>query len=1040
MKKIFKNLLALFVTGTMLAGVGCKDYDDDINKINDRLDELTTGKIADIESQISSMQTTIQNLQALETRIKALEDAQVTDADLQKLQDAIDAIEANYVTKDYLTTTLGSYATTQYVGDAIKAVTDALGKFTTDEAIQAAIDAAKQAAITAAGDACKAAFQTSFDAALAGALEDDGKIGQAFSEYDAEIKQYLTNAIKNEDGFINEAIAEQINAAVAAMMEKLSGRLTSIQLIPDLYVNGIETIELKSYKYKTWTVTSTEKAEDATNEKGVVTTTSQTATTVNYLVSPTTVTTNDIDKEVGVSYVFGKATTRGVINEKLLNVEGYEVKDGVMAVTVKKTSGTVIEDPDQTKGYVYTAALAVPIAKEWLAEGETGTTVYSDFVALAETTVEPKIAALVDDEYVCKGKEEAGHNHYYATYDAAKAAAAVKQVAYDDELDLLSLVTGCYVNADDEAVEIKKDELNAAGLEFRFALPTMPYTIGDNKTDQQQFATISNNEGFWTMTSKLPNDETNNQAAIDKTPVVRVELVDVNNKDAVVDVRYFKIQWVRKTIDPIDLGVIYHFDYTLDCAQEFKGEFSWKEMVNLVLGKIPETGMSQDEFLATYTVPTISTVEKNTAEYYTHKLGTVATALADGVEFVYNFDDPTDESAAAFVWRMTIEQVGNVIDKLVAGEEVKYVVNVTIPAKNSYQGSVNFAFDVNVTLPVLPSIYGYNTPHWVSKGELANVYPIQYDPNGTYDMYGNKITTCAYRFDFARLFSDDKVVKEMLECGQWDVQFAAVQPTENYGSGATTVPSADKSGHSLMLNKTQQAAWLSVNQGETPWYGVELTTGAKTYESVAKDIVLGVQYNEAGIGILGKQATIDVWAKINAYNNYKVTSFNVYFVEPLHINNTLTGAQFVDQVISGSTIDCSKAFTMTDFKDYIVAKVTTNTTDEKTKYAEELYKYYGVQDPKWELDKALTNLKKDTNGDYVVDETITADDATILAKDRFGVGCITEDAAAGTLTFWNKDGNKVEKTVKLFIPVTVKHKWGVMTEMVTVDLLPEAAE
>ena len=389
---------------------------------------------------------------------------------------------------------------------------------------------------------------------------------------------------------------------------------------------------------------------------------------------------------------------------------------------------------------------------------------------------------------------------------------------------------------------------------------------------------------------------------------------------------------------------------------------------------------------------------------------------------------------------MTIEQVGNVIDKLVAGEEVKYVVNVTIPDKNSYQGSVNFAFDVNVALPVLPSIYCYNTPHWVSKGELANVYPIQYDPNGTYDMYGNKITTCAYRFDFARLFSDDKVVKEMLECGQWDVQFAAVQPTENYGSGATTVPSADKSGHSLMLNKTQQAAWLSVNQGETPWYGVKLTTGAKTYESVAKDIVLGVQHNEAGIGILGQQATIDVWAKINAYNNYKVASFNVYFVEPLHINNTLTGAQFVDQVISGSTIDCSKAFTMTDFKDYIVAKVTTNTTDEKTKYAEELYKYYGVQDPKWELDKALTNLKKDTNGDYVVDETIKADDATILAKDRFGVGCITEDAAAGTLTFWNKDGNKVEKTVKLFIPVTVKHKWGVMTEMVTVDLLPEAAE
>ncbi len=1033
MKKIFKNLLALFVTGTMLAGVGCKDYDDDINKINDRLDELTTGKIADIESQISSMQTTIQNLQALETRIKALEDAQVTDADLQKLQDAIDAIEANYVTKDYLTTTLGSYATTQYVGEAIKAVTDALGKFTTDEAIQAAIDAAKQSAVEAAGKACEEAFKTAVESVIAGATEEPtSEIGKAFKAYDASIKQYLTEAIDKYDGEINKSIAEQIKTAVDAMSAKLSGRLTSLQVIPDLYVNGIETIKLKSFAYKAWKV-DTEK-EEATQGKDV-TTTAQDVTEIRYLVSPTTVTFDDIQEP---SFVFEKAKTetRSAVKEQLLSVASYEVSNGVLSVFAKKNSGTEITLAD---GNIYTAALGVPIAEKWLTDANKPEVVYSDFVALDETTVEPKIAALVDDEFVCE--EPDGHNHYSATYEDAKKAAVVKQVAYDKELDLLSLVTGCYVDKTaKKAVEITKKELTAAGLEFRFALPTVPYTFGDNKTDQQQFATISNNEGFWTMTSKLPgeNGQTNNQAAIDKTPIVRVELVDVNNDDAIVDVRYFKIQWVRQTIDPIDLGVIYHFDYTLDCAQEFKGEFSWKEMVNLVLGMIPDTGMSQDEFLETYTVPTISTVEKNTEEYYTHKLGTVATTLADGVEFVYNFDDPVDESAAAFTWRMTIEQVGNVIDKLVAGEEVKYVVNVTIPAKNSYQGSVNFAFDVNVTLPMLPSIYGYNTPHWVSKGELANVYPVQYNPNG------NEFPTCAYRFDFARLFSDKKVVKEMLECGQWDVQFAAVQPTENYGSGATTVPSADKSGHSLMLNNTMQAAWLSVNGGQAPWYGVMETGTTDTYESVATEIVLGVQNNEAGIGILGKQATIEVWAKINAYNNYKVTSFNVYFVEPLHINNTLTGAEFVDQVISGSTIDCSKAFTMTDFKDYIVAKVTTNTTDEKTKYAEELYEYYGVQDPKWELDKAMTNLKKDENGDYVVDETIKAENAaekaTVAAKDRFGEGCITEDAAAGTLTFWNKDGNKVEKTVKLFIPVTVKHKWGVMTEMVTVDLLPEAAE
>lgn len=1019
MKKIFKNLLALFVTGTMLAGVGCKDYDDDINKINDRLDELTTGKIADIESQISSMQTTIQNLQALETRIKALEDAQVTDADLQKLQDAIDAIEANYVTKDYLTTTLGSYATTQYVGNAIKAVTDALGKFTTDEAIQAAIDAAKQSAIEAAGKACEEAFKTAVESVIAGATEEPtSEIGKAFKEYDAHIKQLLTDAVEKEDGFINQAIAEQIKAAVDAMSAKLSGRLTSLQVIPDLYVNGIETIKLKSFKYTAWNVTSSATAE--TVKQGTATsTTAQDVTAVRYLVSPTTVTFDDIQEP---SFVFemAKTETRSAVKEQLLNVDSYSVEDGVLTVNVKKASGTEIT---LDKGYIYTAALGVPIAEQWLTDANKPEVVYSDFVALAETTVEPKIAALVNDKFVCEDPDS--HNHYYESYEAAQAAAAVKQVAYDDKLDLLTLVTGCYVDATDGAVEIKKDELTAAGLEFRFALPTKPYVLGANESDQQQFATIAGT----TMTSKLPDGTTNNQAAIDKTPVVRVELVDVNNDNAVVDVRYFKIQWVRKTIAPIDLGVIYTFEYTLGC-NEFQGKFLWNQMVNEVLAKIGETGMSQDEFLATYTVPTIKTVEKGSKEYYYHEVGTVATALADGVEFVYNFDDPVDESAAAFTWRLTVDQIGDVIDDLLADKEVKYVVNVTIPAQNSYQGSVNFAFEVKVALPVLPEIYGYDSSFWYTDYTLAYVYPIQYNTPGAFD-------TCAYRYELDRLFADSKVVKNMLKCGKWDIQFAEEQPAKDYGYAvaATTVPAADATGHQLVKG-LQTAVQLNYAAGE-PWYAPATTEeGAVNVADVA-DIQVQVVNNKAGIGILNKEATLDVWATINHKNTYKVTSFNVYFVEPLNINSELKDAYFVDQVISGSTIDCSKAFTMTDFKDYIVAKVTTGTT-EKEKYAAELYKYYVVKDPVWNLANAMTNLKKDSEGNYVVDETITAETAKILAEDRFGVDCITANADNSTLTFKNVKGVKVEKAVKLFIPVTVSHKWGTLKETVTVDLLPEA--
>ena len=41
-KNLFRKFLALFLTGTMLAGVGCKDYDDDIDKLNNRVDGLET--------------------------------------------------------------------------------------------------------------------------------------------------------------------------------------------------------------------------------------------------------------------------------------------------------------------------------------------------------------------------------------------------------------------------------------------------------------------------------------------------------------------------------------------------------------------------------------------------------------------------------------------------------------------------------------------------------------------------------------------------------------------------------------------------------------------------------------------------------------------------------------------------------------------------------------------------------------------------------------------------------------------------------------
>ena len=1041
MKKLWRKVLAVALVGVVAGSVGCKDYDDDIDQLNNRLDELTTGKIATLESQLSSLQTTVDNLKsaddALGKRIDELKsDVDANANDIEALENAqdqleqdIDAIEKdlsdNYATKSYLNTTLASYATTKAVGDAVAAVTNNLGKFANEKAIQDAIDAAKDAAVKAAGDACKAAFQTSFDSAVAAAsLVNEENLEQAITAYDAKIKAYLEEAVTKQDGLINKAIADAIGDAVAELQKWISGRLTSLQLIPELYKDGIEAIELKSLSYRAWTVNaSTEIATQGT----ATSTTAASATSVRYHANPSIVKKEDVKDP---SFVFEKAETRAVVNDPLLSVASWNIADGVLTVDVKKVAGTAL-----TPGanHVYTAALKVPLADKYLGQGETGTAVYSDYAALVETTIEPKIAALIDknppkttDEFECD--EAADHYHFSADYTAAQRAHPSITEVYNKPIDLLSMVTGCYVEGG-TAKEITKEALKAAGLEFRFAVPTKPYvtTPTTTGTDQQQFARVNNTDGAWTLTAKLPNGTTNNQAAIDKTPIVRVELVDVNNGNAIVDVRYFKIKWLWKQLDPADLKVLKTFDYTLTC-NDFEGVFTWKDMVNDVLGKLGNgDGMSQSEFVATYDVPQITATD--------HRTGKVATAAGSGVELEYNFDAAANESAAAFTWHLTTDKIGNVIADLQAGREVKKVVNVKIPATNPYQGEITFSFEVKIKLPTLPAINGYNAAFWHSDYTLAYVNPVQFDP-ATMSPATDK---CKYNYELDRLFAEYKPVKNMLPCGKWDIQFAKTQPATGYApalnGNVEPAPDNDVMGYTLK-NGAADAVKLNYNGMGNNWYAPATSNPGAVNDASTADITVSVENNTVGKGILGKEATLKVWAAINDYNRIELTKFNVYFVEPLKINTELQDAYFEDQVIGGSVVDCSEAFTLTDWNNYLVAAVTpAGATEEKERYAAQLWQYYDVRATVGNLADAKTNLKRDTaTGNYEVDDTLTADTANILTANYFGVGSLTQSGT--NLIFKNINGVPVEQTVKLFIPVTVTHKWGEMTAYVTVEVRP----
>ena len=68
---LFKKFLALFLTGTMLGAVGCKDYDDDIDSINKRLEGMDV-TVADLQTQIKNVKDAIPSLDELNKNVATL--------------------------------------------------------------------------------------------------------------------------------------------------------------------------------------------------------------------------------------------------------------------------------------------------------------------------------------------------------------------------------------------------------------------------------------------------------------------------------------------------------------------------------------------------------------------------------------------------------------------------------------------------------------------------------------------------------------------------------------------------------------------------------------------------------------------------------------------------------------------------------------------------------------------------------------------------------------------------------------------------------
>ena len=510
-----------------------------LNAKIDAVNEAVTG----LDGRLETVESTLATIVAMTGDFEAL---QQTVNDLKSRVEALEgldiaAIAREAVEKDLETQKEALEAFKQEIADA-----DYQGQIDKLQEDIAALPTADQ--LKELADKIEAYDIDNLAQRISDAEEDIAALQSSLSDYATvtsvnELKQALQKQIDDLNTTIN-GVSENVNT-LTVFVDKM---LTSIALVPDLYVDGIEAIEFHSLYYQPMVldngVLKAAPGQEVWRDNGLAEAT--------YRLNPSAVPLENIDAE-NIEFVAATAETRSVLANSPVAFNGIKsYANGLMTVNLKKTDAYQnVSNVDGDASKIYIVSLKVP---RYNSDKKTTTDVYSENSRLVQTNFTPVIARLNPEADKHFDVNDGLHHYsdsatlYNSKVDNNELIAA--ELYYNEKHDLKEYLTGCYLNAASKHVQITKDELKAYGLALRFAIPTEPYKKdADNATDQQQFATVTA-DGI--ISSKTPAGATSNLACVGKEPIIRVMLCDtVNGK--LVDARYMKIKWNQKTLDDVQL-------------------------------------------------------------------------------------------------------------------------------------------------------------------------------------------------------------------------------------------------------------------------------------------------------------------------------------------------------------------------------------------------------------------------------------------------------------------------------------------------------
>lgn len=581
-----KNLMNAALLGLLVVAapactfVSCKDYDDDFNKVNNRLDGLEAAK-TQINTEITSLKSDLQKANEKATQLEAklaeyatkteLQNGLATKADKKELETAVNNLSAKIAEVAKLETRIQALETAKAELTAlVNAKVDKKAYDAKVADIEGRLTAAQSKA-TLAADKANTLEQTlntlknKVDNQLV-ALDKFNEKVAALEGKDADLQKKLDElkntvtekvaALKNDVKALQDAgyqTAAQVDAKVNPVAERVGkletaldmlrvAKVTSLVLQPEHFEGGVESIISTDYVYK-----ALEKLDKA-DEKGVVEFKAEGEATgedlvknfalATYHVNPSSAKVDE-NKE-NFAFVSLRPTTRTSASEHVtVTSVDYDAAKGELNVGFHNSLDAEGQNED---GNEEINVVALSYTEK---DGTTARTVVSDYARVVASQYDKlrigKVseADVIAPEFLKKAGAEnltelAADKKEERTFtvlnDGTSAQLAEQVRSYGENGGVTAAIDD---NAAHESV------LKAAGFTYKYAL------VKDGADDKSTDAfTINPNTGEL----KVKFDAEKPFQHVGKKAVVRVTLVDANGKVASVGYFYARVAAPAKVV------------------------------------------------------------------------------------------------------------------------------------------------------------------------------------------------------------------------------------------------------------------------------------------------------------------------------------------------------------------------------------------------------------------------------------------------------------------------------------------------------------